>query len=202
MRGLAEGRERGHVIDGDQLMALIATSWHARGHLQGGGLVATVMSNLGLERYLESQQLKLVRAKVGDGSTPFSAAPYLGSDLDVAAAERAKSTKADFIAKLSQDGKLISNVEVHVTLDIEEFKAMGDDPRKTAIAALAKYRNVKRRLELRGAVRGISVYDDFAHHPTAIAATLQALRATRMAPPMGARSLALVHTDPSVAARG
>ena len=50
-------------------------------------------------------------------------------------------------------------------------------PVKTALAALAKFRNVKRRLEVRGAVRGISVYDDFAHHPTAIAATLQALRA-------------------------
>ena len=50
-------------------------------------------------------------------------------------------------------------------------------PVKTAIAALSKFRNVKRRLEVRGAVRGITVYDDFAHHPTAIAATLQALRA-------------------------
>ncbi len=51
-------------------------------------------------------------------------------------------------------------------------------PVKTAVAALAKFRNVKRRLEVRGAVRGITVYDDFAHHPTAIAATLEALRAT------------------------
>lgn len=50
-------------------------------------------------------------------------------------------------------------------------------PVKTAIAALAKFRNVKRRLEVRGAVRGITVYDDFAHHPTAIMATLEALRA-------------------------
>jgi UDP-N-acetylmuramate: L-alanyl-gamma-D-glutamyl-meso-diaminopimelate ligase len=50
-------------------------------------------------------------------------------------------------------------------------------PVKTAVAALAKFRNVKRRLEVRGAVRGITVYDDFAHHPTAIAATLEALRA-------------------------
>ncbi|MCR4333312.1 MAG: UDP-N-acetylmuramate:L-alanyl-gamma-D-glutamyl-meso-diaminopimelate ligase, partial [Sulfuricaulis sp.] len=50
-------------------------------------------------------------------------------------------------------------------------------PVKTALAALAEFRNVKRRLEVRGAVRGITVYDDFAHHPTAIAATLQALRA-------------------------
>jgi len=50
-------------------------------------------------------------------------------------------------------------------------------PVKTAAAALEKFRNVKRRLEVRGSVRGITVYDDFAHHPTAIAATLQALRA-------------------------
>ncbi|MCR4300768.1 MAG: UDP-N-acetylmuramate:L-alanyl-gamma-D-glutamyl-meso-diaminopimelate ligase, partial [Sulfuricaulis sp.] len=50
-------------------------------------------------------------------------------------------------------------------------------PVKTALAALGKFRNVKRRLELRGTVRGISVYDDFAHHPTAIMATLEALRA-------------------------
>jgi phosphoglucosamine mutase len=58
--------ERGHVIDGDQLMALIATSWHQRGQLQGGGLVATVMSNLGLERFLADHALTLARTKVGD----------------------------------------------------------------------------------------------------------------------------------------
>ncbi len=50
-------------------------------------------------------------------------------------------------------------------------------PVKTAISALSKFRNVKRRLEVRGEMRGITVYDDFAHHPTAIATTLQALRA-------------------------
>ncbi len=58
--------ERGHVIDGDQLMALIAKSWHQRGLLQGGGLVATVMSNLGLERFLADHALTLARTKVGD----------------------------------------------------------------------------------------------------------------------------------------
>ena len=58
--------ERGRVIDGDQLMALIAASWHARGQLQGGGLVATVMSNLGLERFLNARKLALARTKVGD----------------------------------------------------------------------------------------------------------------------------------------
>jgi UDP-N-acetylmuramate: L-alanyl-gamma-D-glutamyl-meso-diaminopimelate ligase len=45
-----------------------------------------------------------------------------------------------------------------------------------AIAALARFENVKRRMELRGSVRGVDVYDDFAHHPTAIATTLSGLR--------------------------
>jgi phosphoglucosamine mutase len=58
--------ERGTVIDGDQLMALIATSWAEKGQLQGGGLVATIMSNLGLERHLAAKGLTLVRTKVGD----------------------------------------------------------------------------------------------------------------------------------------
>jgi phosphoglucosamine mutase len=58
--------ERGQVIDGDQIMALITTSWAARGQLKGGGLVATIMSNLGLERYLASENLTLARTKVGD----------------------------------------------------------------------------------------------------------------------------------------
>lgn len=58
--------EKARVVDGDQLMALIASSWHRRGLLRGGGIVATVMSNLGLERFLESESLKLERTKVGD----------------------------------------------------------------------------------------------------------------------------------------
>jgi phosphoglucosamine mutase len=58
--------EQGHVVDGDQLMALITKSLHERGLLQGGGLVATVMSNLGLERFLKPLGLSLARTKVGD----------------------------------------------------------------------------------------------------------------------------------------
>ncbi|MDX2456316.1 MAG: UDP-N-acetylmuramate:L-alanyl-gamma-D-glutamyl-meso-diaminopimelate ligase [Gammaproteobacteria bacterium] len=49
-------------------------------------------------------------------------------------------------------------------------------PVKQAVAALGEYRGVKRRMELRGQVNGVTVYDDFAHHPTAIATTLQGLR--------------------------
>ena len=58
--------ETGAVIDGDQLMATIAAGWARAGRLAGGGLVATVMSNLGLERHLAAQGLGLVRTKVGD----------------------------------------------------------------------------------------------------------------------------------------
>ncbi|MDE2112741.1 MAG: phosphoglucosamine mutase [Alphaproteobacteria bacterium] len=58
--------ERGHIIDGDQILALIARSWSKAGILKGGGVVGTVMSNAGLDRYLATQQLKLARAKVGD----------------------------------------------------------------------------------------------------------------------------------------
>jgi phosphoglucosamine mutase len=58
--------ETGTLLDGDQLMALIATSWHRAGTLKGGGVVATVMSNLGLERYLTGLGLSLVRTSVGD----------------------------------------------------------------------------------------------------------------------------------------
>ena len=58
--------DKGQVVDGDQLMALMATSWAKRGELRGGGLVATIMSNLGLERYLGAQKLGLARTKVGD----------------------------------------------------------------------------------------------------------------------------------------
>jgi phosphoglucosamine mutase len=58
--------ERGHIVDGDQLMATIAESWQADGLLTKPGVVATVMSNLGLERYLDSLGLKLERTAVGD----------------------------------------------------------------------------------------------------------------------------------------
>ena len=58
--------EAGTVVDGDQLMATIAAGWARAGRLRGGGLVATVMSNLGLERHLAAQGLGLVRTAVGD----------------------------------------------------------------------------------------------------------------------------------------
>jgi phosphoglucosamine mutase len=58
--------EQGSVVDGDQLMALIGETWATDGLLKGKGIVATVMSNLGLERFLEGRGLVLERTKVGD----------------------------------------------------------------------------------------------------------------------------------------
>ncbi len=58
--------EKGRVIDGDQILALIARAWSREGTLKGGGVVGTVMSNIALERYLGGLNLKLSRASVGD----------------------------------------------------------------------------------------------------------------------------------------
>ncbi|WP_322892854.1 MULTISPECIES: phosphoglucosamine mutase [unclassified Yoonia] len=58
--------ETGKVADGDQIMALMAARWAAQGRLRGDTLVATVMSNLGLERFLAAKALHLHRTKVGD----------------------------------------------------------------------------------------------------------------------------------------
>lgn len=58
--------EQGKVVDGDQLMGLIARGWHREGLLKGGGVVTTVMSNLGLERMLGGIGLNMVRTQVGD----------------------------------------------------------------------------------------------------------------------------------------
>ena len=58
--------EKGHIADGDQLMGLIAARWAKSGELRGGALVATVMSNLGLERWLGGQGIDLHRTDVGD----------------------------------------------------------------------------------------------------------------------------------------
>jgi len=58
--------EKGHVIDGDQLMAVVAASWQQDGRLSQPGIVATVMSNLGLERHLAALGLGLERTNVGD----------------------------------------------------------------------------------------------------------------------------------------
>jgi phosphoglucosamine mutase len=58
--------ERGRLVDGDQILGLIARSWQDAKILKGGGIVGTVMANLGLERYLDGLGLELLRTPVGD----------------------------------------------------------------------------------------------------------------------------------------
>jgi phosphoglucosamine mutase len=58
--------EKGQAVDGDQILALIARAWKASGALKGGGVVSTVMANMGLEKFLGRDGLSLVRTKVGD----------------------------------------------------------------------------------------------------------------------------------------
>ena len=75
--------EKGQLVDGDQLLALAATAWQRRGLLRGDGIVATVMSNIGLERYLQSKDLTLKRSRVGDryvGETMRSEGMNIGGE--------------------------------------------------------------------------------------------------------------------------
>ena len=58
--------EKGRVADGDQLMGLLAQRWASEDRLRGNALVATVMSNLGLEQFLQGQKIDLLRTNVGD----------------------------------------------------------------------------------------------------------------------------------------
>ncbi len=58
--------EKGRIVDGDQILALIARAWKKRDTLKGGGIVSTVMANLGLEKFLAGEGLSLERTKVGD----------------------------------------------------------------------------------------------------------------------------------------
>ena len=58
--------EKGQIVDGDQILAIIAGAWKKDGRLNGGGVVGTVMSNLGLERFMAEQGMQLIRTPVGD----------------------------------------------------------------------------------------------------------------------------------------
>ena len=73
--------ERGHVVDGDQLLAVIAQSWKEDGRLAKPGIVATVMSNLGLERFLKEQGIELFRTPVGAATISAANPPATSSCL-------------------------------------------------------------------------------------------------------------------------
>jgi len=101
--------ETGQIVDGDQLMALIATSWARKGLLKGGGLVATVMSNLGLERRLQADGLTLERTKVGDR---YVLERMRGSGFNVGGEQSGDGLMAglQILAELVQSGKRASEL--------------------------------------------------------------------------------------------
>ncbi len=85
--------EAGKLVDGDQLMAAIAQSWQEDGRLARPGIVATLMSNLGLERYLEGIGLSLMRTAVGDRYV----LEYMRRDRDLISAASSPATLSSWI---------------------------------------------------------------------------------------------------------
>ena len=144
--------EQGQVIDGDQLMALVTKSLHERGQLQGGGLVATVMSNLGLERFLGKQGLSLARTKVGDR---YVVEHMRGHGFNVGGEQSGHIILSDFsttgdgllaalqvLAEVKRAGKPVSEVckmfepvpQVLKNVKFKSGKPLDDAQVKTAIA--------------------------------------------------------------------
>jgi phosphoglucosamine mutase len=110
--------EHGRIIDGDQILALIARSWSRAGMLKGGGVVGTVMSNAGLDRYLKTLNLKLARAAVGDR---YVLEEMKAGDFNVGGEQSGHIILSDFsttgdgliaalqvLAVIAQDGKAVS----------------------------------------------------------------------------------------------
>ncbi len=85
--------ERGQLVDGDQILALIARSWQRAERLTGGGVVATVMSNLGLERHLAAAGLTLHRTRVGDR---YVAERMRGAGINVGGEQSGHMILSDF----------------------------------------------------------------------------------------------------------
>ena len=110
--------EKGQLVDGDQLMGLIASDWNRHGLLKGGHVVATVMSNLGLEKFLEGQDVGLKRTGVGDR---YVVEEMRRSDCNVGGEQSGHIVLGDYattgdglmaalqvLAVLSRNGKLAS----------------------------------------------------------------------------------------------
>ena len=112
--------EQGEIIDGDQILGLIGRSWRANGQLRGDGIVATVMSNLGLERFLGGHGVALHRTQVGDR---YVAEKMRESGINVGGEQSGHVILSDFattgdgiiaalqvLAVLKQDGRPTSEV--------------------------------------------------------------------------------------------
>jgi phosphoglucosamine mutase len=160
--------ERGATIDGDQLMALVATTFKKAGALTQPGIVATVMSNLGLERYLKKLDLTMERAKVGDR---YVVEAMRAKGYNVGGEQSGHIILSDFcttgdgliaalqvLAVLVQEGKPVSEVchlfepapQVLENVRIEAgSKPLEADAVKTAIKAAQKRLGSKGRILVR-----------------------------------------------------
>ena len=124
--------EAGRPVDGDRVMALIAAAWQRRGRLRGGAVAATVMSNLGLERYLDGIGLSLERTRVGDR---YVVEHMRANDLNLGGEQSGHIVLRDFSA--TGDG-LLAALQV-----LAELVAGG----KPASEALALFEPLPQRLE-------------------------------------------------------
>jgi phosphoglucosamine mutase len=109
--------ERGEMIDGDQILGLIARSWLGTGQLRGGGIVATVMSNLGLERFLNGLDLALHRTQVGDR---YVAERMRAADINIGGEQSGHVILSDFAT--TGDG-LLAALQVLAVLIDEDRRA-------------------------------------------------------------------------------
>jgi phosphoglucosamine mutase len=134
--------ERGKIVDGDQILAMIATYLYEKGDLQGGGVVSTVMANLGLERYLKTLGLNLIRSSVGDRyviSSMMAEGMNIGGEPSGHIILRDFSTTGDGIlaalyvlAILRKSGELLSQTanlfkpvpQINYTLPVDTFMAI------------------------------------------------------------------------------
>ena len=111
--------EKGNLIDGDQLLAFLARGWQETGRLLRPGLVATVMSNLGLERYLASENMELIRTKVGDRHV---AAKMRGEGYNLGGEQSGHILMTDFGP--SGDGLLAA---LHVLVEFKRLERPASD---------------------------------------------------------------------------
>ncbi len=109
--------ERGQIVDGDQVLALIAETWARDGRLRGGGVVATVMSNLGLERFLQGKGINLERTRVGDR---YVVERMRESGMNIGGEQSGHMILSDFAT--TGDG-LVAALQVLATIRTEERPA-------------------------------------------------------------------------------
>jgi len=136
------------------------------------GTIVAALAHEGVRDVVRGAPCRVVGYGVGDGDWPY------------ATSELAADARGTRFALRAPGGAMISAaVPLYGTHNIENAVAavaavseLGV-PVADAAAALAHFRGVRRRLEVRGEARGVTVLDDFAHHPTAVAATLEAVRA-------------------------